>query len=158
MSQPYTKLNLPLEVREELFEVLVSNGGTFETTYQGKRYSATRLDDLREQLMKATKQHGLKLAVEFTTETGEDATITGIHAGTHAFLVRYASGTTAQKNPYDLRGKSLRRLNDAERAQLHHLIEAANTATVALTKFRREREIDVIATVNAIIRKEEVQP
>lgn len=146
---PDVRPTLALEVRGITFRVAVTNGGIFTTEYQGRNFTAAKLDELRDTLTRATRKSAAKLAIEFTYENGHDAVVTGIHGATGAALVRFVgksgeleSGST-QQSTYDLRNKTLRRLDSNQHHHLAALMEAVAKATDDLNAFRRLHAFDV---------------
>lgn len=156
-----------MTIRDTKFPVTVDDFGHFWSVWEGEEIGGREtLEELKAQLMKASREAAASIAVPFSI-----ATLTGpagqqvwrirpgngisVHAGNGNLIVEWGGGRREQDSGRwgsGLRGQmgpSLRRLTPVEEESYLELLAESSIAARALKQFEDERKLNVKQQVQA---------
>jgi hypothetical protein len=138
---------ITLEVRGAAYEVAIDGKGIFQAEVDGQAYRGNTLEKLRELVVRATRQSSLdvRFARPNADGTVRYGSVTGIHAGQRALLVRWNDGGRETIQAYNATGM-LQPLSYEQARGYSDLVRVAEVANNAVGRFKSEHRLNVWET------------
>lgn len=154
---------LSLDIRGETFDVTVGRTGTFITEFMGTKLHAYTLEELRQRLLKATKQASINVSIPYTRLVrtgwrgldgdGDFEMINGVARSIHARSRHIQVTEKGKAESLDHPSNTYRRLIDEEAQEVLRLKKACMDADKAFADYTKPLQINLYNQVNDEVRE-----